>query len=385
MRHTEHVIPSAQRAVRQMTTSFLDDNAHIPARGQLDVTDAPGVSDMPGITTAAVNDALERLYDFFVENYPAIVAMPSAFATARQGLPLVAEPHELANTVLSKLADRITDSTSRSELDERLEKYSRLGYIYRCMENENNDQARRQRRIRPLPDQPEQLDGFQTLDRPLGRDDEEDRHNLTTVLNVLRIRADRSDVHPTCLTPLHIRCWQAVVDGHGAQAALAKELHVDPSRITQIKASASAKVHESLYVAGVLASPGTLGDAERINACLDIYDATRGPDRTLSTEQRARLATAAPTVRIDPTDGQRADHRAAASRYLRRKDKRALRAEVATSTDRRERFDTEFAASLHTAEVTQAVAVKNPHPNCALNCSAHNPVHDRVIFEIEWT
>ena len=165
--------------------------------------------------------------------------------------------------------------------------------------------------------------------------DDEDRRNLVVLLQTLRDRAERADPSATCLTTLHVRCWQAVVAGRGAQASLARELKVDPSRISQIKSSATAKVRESLYVAGVLAHPGTLSDADRIHACLDVYDATGGPARALTTAQRAWLATAALAVTVSPSNGQRADARAAADRYLRRKDKKSLREKI--SADERHR------------------------------------------------
>ena len=111
--------------------------------------------------------------------------------------------------------------------------------------------------------------------------DDEDRRNLVVLLQTLRDRAERADPSATCLTTLHVRCWQAVVAGRGAQASLARELKVDPSRISQIKSSATAKVRETLYIAGVLAHLGTLSDADRIHACLDVYDATAGPARAL--------------------------------------------------------------------------------------------------------
>ena len=240
---------------------------------------------------------------------------------------MAAEPPELINTVLSKLADRINQARTATELAERAGAYCRLGYVYRAMENENNDYGRRQLRLRPLSDQNEALTGAGRRRRAIG-DDDEDRRNLALLLQTLRNRAERATPRATCLTTLHVRCWQAVVAGHGAQATLARELKVDPSRISQIKSSATAKVRETLYIAGVLGQPGTLSDADRIHACLDVYDVTAGPARALTTEQRARLATAALAVKVSPANGQRADSRAAADRYLRRKDKKGLREKI---------------------------------------------------------
>ena len=360
-----------------MSTSYLDGDPRI-------TTDGPPAADQtPNVSAAMVTAALQQLYGFFVEHHDELLAMPSSFASVKQGLPLASEPAELINTVLSKLADRINQARTAAELAERASAYCRLGYLYRAMENENNDYGRRQLRLRPLSDQNEAPTVGQAGDEQSG--DDEDRRNLALLLRTLRNRADRATPRTTCLTTLHVRCWQAVVAGHGAQAALARELKVDPSRISQIKSSASAKVRETLYVAGVLGQPGTLGDADRIHACLDVYDVTAGPARALTSEQRARLATAALAVKVSPANGQRADSRAAADRYLRRKDKKALREKIAADVDQRQEFEAEFADLLHAAEIAQSSAIGHPHPNCTLNCDPHNPQHDRIIWHIEWT
>ena len=347
-------------------------------------TVSPTAEQGPDAAAAAVTATLQQLYGFFVEHYDEILAMPGSFASVRRGLPLAAEPSELVNTVLSKLADRINQARTATELAERVRAYCRLGYVYRAMENENNDFGRRQLRLRPLSDQNEDLTERPAAGERSGGDDE-DRRNLAILLDALRNRAERATPRATCLTTLHIRCWQAVVAGHGAQATLARELKVDPSRISQIKSSATAKVRETLYIAGVLGHPGTLGDADRIHACLDVYDVTAGPARALTTEQRARLATAAHAVKVSPAEGQRADPRVAADRYLRRKDKRSLREKINGDVQQRQEFEAEFADSLHAAEIAQSSAVGHPHPNCTLNCDPHNPQHDRVIWHIEWT
>jgi hypothetical protein len=105
----------------------------------------------------------------------------------------------------------------------------------------------------------------------------------------------------------------------------------------------------------------------------------------LTTAQRAWLATAALAVTVSPASGQRADARAAADRYLRRKDKKSLREKISDDDQQRRKFEAEFAELLHTAEVAQANAIEHSHPNCTLNCDPHNPQHDRVIWHIEWT
>jgi hypothetical protein len=360
-----------------MRTPYLDDDPRIAPGG------LPASGQTPDVFAAAVTASLQKLYRFFVDQHAEILAMPRSFASVKQGLALAAEPPELINTVLSRLADRLNQARTAAELAERTEAYCRLGYIYKAMENENNDCGRRQLRLRPLSD-----DWDRSAEGPTGGegpgDDDEDRRNLAVLVHTLRDRAERAAPSTTCLTTLHVRCWQAVVAGHGAQASLARELKVDPSRITQIKSSAAAKVRETLYVAGVLAKPGTLGDADRIHACLDVYDVQSGP-RALTTEQRARLATAALAVKVSPAKGQRADSQAAADRYLRRKDKKSLRENVSADVERRREFETEFAESLHAAETAQSSAIGHPHPNCTLNCDPHNPQHDRVIWHIEWT
>ena len=360
-----------------MSMSYLDDDPRVAADG------LPVAEQGPDASAAAVTAALQQLYSFFVEHYDDISAMPGSFSSVRRGLPLAAEPPELINTVLSKLADRVNQARTATELAERVGAYCRLGYVYRAMENENNDYGRRQLRLRPLSDRNDDLtEGPATGERS---GDDEDRRNLAVLLHTLRNRAERATPRATCLTTLHVRCWQAVVAGHGAQAALARELKVDPSRISQIKSSATAKVRETLYIAGVLGQPGTLGDADRIHACLDVYDVTSGSARALTTEQRARLATAAHAVKVSPVEGQRADPRAAADRYLRRKDKKSLREKIDANVEQRQEFESEFAELLHAAEIAQASAIGHPHPNCTLNCDPHNPQHDRVIWHIEWT
>ena len=79
-----------------MRTSYLDDGARIAAHG------LPASDQVPDVPAAAVTAALQTLYGFFVEHYAEIVAMPSSFASVKQGLPLAVEPSELVNTVLSK-------------------------------------------------------------------------------------------------------------------------------------------------------------------------------------------------------------------------------------------------------------------------------------------
>ena len=363
--------------VRQMRTSYLGGDPRTAPNG------APSADRAADVTAAEITAALQNLYRFFVDHYAEILAMPGSFASVKQGLPLAAEPSELVNTVLSKLADRINLARTPTELAERADAYCRLGYVYKAMENENNDCGRRQLRLRPLSDDWDQS----TEGSPAGErsGDEEDRRNLAVLLQTLRSRAERAAPRATCLTTLHVRCWQAVVAGRGAQASLARELKVDPSRISQIKSSATAKVREALYIAGVLGKPGTLGDGDRIEACLDVYDVTSGPARALTSEQRARLATAALAVKVSPAKGQRADSHAAADRYLRRKDKKSLREKIGADVERRLEFEAEFADLLHGAETAQATAISHPHPNCTLNCDPHNPQHDRVIWQIEWT
>ena len=110
------------------------------------------LTELPDVPAAAVTAALQTLYGFFVEHYAEIVAMPSSFTSVKQGWPLAVEPSELVNTVLSKMADRISQAKSATELADRADAFCRLGYVYRAMENENNDSGRRQLRLRPLPD-----------------------------------------------------------------------------------------------------------------------------------------------------------------------------------------------------------------------------------------
>jgi hypothetical protein len=370
-------VVQAREEVSRLRTSYRDDGVRIAAHG-------PAASDeLPDVPAAAVTSALQTLYGFFVEHYAEIVAMPSSFTSVKQGWPLAVEPSELVNTVLSKMADRISQAKSATELADRADVFCRLGYVYRAMENENNDSGRRQLRLRPLPDDWEHREDGPAVEGPTAHD--EDKRNIAVLVQTLRNRAERAAPSATCLTALHVRCWQAVVAGRGAQASLARELKVDPSRISQIKSSATAKVRETLYIAGVLAHRGTLSDADRIHACLDVYDTTGGPARALTTEQRARLATAALEVKESPANGQRVDAQAAAARYLRRKDKKELRERIEADVQRRRQFEAEFAELLHGAEVAQSSAIDHPHPNCTLNCDTHNPQHDRVIWHIEWT
>ena len=107
---------------------------------------------VPDVSAAEVTAALQTLYGFFVEHYAEIVAMPGTFASVKRGLPLAVEPSELINTVLSKMADRLSRAKTATELAERADAFCRLGYIYRAMENENNDSGRRQLRVQSLSD-----------------------------------------------------------------------------------------------------------------------------------------------------------------------------------------------------------------------------------------
>ena len=377
-RGTEWNLSSCWGGVSHMRTSYIENGARVAAHGV-----SASESLVLDVTAADVTAALQTLYDFFVQHYAEILAMPGTFASVKRGLPLAVEPSELINTVLSKMADRLNRAKTAAELTERADVFCRLGYIYRAMENENNDSGRRRSRVQSLSDDWERCDDNPSVDERPG--DDEDRRNLVVLLQTLRDRAERADPSATCLTTLHVRCWQAVVAGRGAQASLARELKVDPSRISQIKSSATAKVRETLYIAGVLAHPGTLSDADRIHACLDVYDATGGPARALTAAQRAWLATAALAVTVSPSRGQRADARAAADRYLRRKDKKGLREKISADDQQRREFEAEFAELLHSAEVAQANAIQHSHPNCTLNCDPHNPQHDRIIWHIEWT
>ncbi len=207
---------------------------------------------------------------------------------------------------------------------------------------------------------------------------------LQRVIDVLRIRGEGPGPRPTCLTPLHVRCWQAVLSGRGGQTELARELGVTPSRLSQIKASAASKVHETLYIAGILGPPGALTSPRTILTCLDLYDGVPGGDRLHSPAARARLAAAALSVTVSDDQGQRVDARAAAERYLRRRDKAPLRSRLAACHEDRRQFDSDFAVALHTLEAAQAAASGSPHPNCVLNCAAHNPVPDRVVWDWPW-
>jgi hypothetical protein len=358
-----------------MTTSHPGNDA--------DVTGAVSPTRLAPVSDEAVADALERLYEFFVDQYAAIVAMPSSFDSAKQGMRLAAEPEELAHTVLSKLADKLETSSTTAELEDRLRKFCSPSYIYRVMENANIDLARHQQRIRPLGEVYGQVEDLQGSHESTDAERDGHEQNARTLLEVLLDRSMSHKPGATCLTPLHVRCWQAVVTGRGAQSQLAQELGVDRSRITQIKASAVSKVQLALYVAGILGPPETLRSAGGINACLDTYDGLSGR-QALDVAQRARLAVAAPTVQTTPTHGQRADHRAAASRYLRRKDKKALSERFAADDDARAQFYADFADTLHAAEAAQAASVCNPYPNCTLDCDFHNPVHDRIVWEAWW-
>ena len=130
----------------QLRASYRDDGARIAPHG-LSASDQ--VPDVPG---AAVTAALQTSYDFFVEHYAEIVAMPGSFASVKHGWPLAVEPSELVNTVLSKMADRIsqakvghgTHRPGQHLLPTRL-RLPRNG-------EENNDSGRHQLRLRPLPD-----------------------------------------------------------------------------------------------------------------------------------------------------------------------------------------------------------------------------------------
>ena len=176
-----------------MRTSYRDDGVRIAAHGRFGVR-----SSVPDVPAAEVTAALQTLYGFFVEHYAEIVAMPGSFASVKQGLPLAVEPSELINTVLSKMADRISQAKTAAELAERADAFCRLGYVYRAMENENNDSGRRQLRLRSLSDDWERCaDDPSVGERPA---DDEDRRNIVVLLQTLRNRAERAAPSATCLT-----------------------------------------------------------------------------------------------------------------------------------------------------------------------------------------
>ena len=120
-----------------------------------------------------------------------------------------------------------------------------------------------------------------------------------------------------------------MVAGHGAQASLARELKVDPSRISQIKSSATRQGSRELYVAGVLGQPGTLerrGPDTRLPRCLRRDGgAGSGTDHRTARAARDRRACGEGEPRrrgSGPTPGSRLIGICA------RKDKRSLREKI---------------------------------------------------------
>ena len=141
---TEWIRCSCSGGVSHMRTSYVENGARVAAHGLVASESLAPTSLLPTVTAA-----LQTLYDFFVEHYAEIVAMPGNFTSVKRGLPLAVEPPELINTVLSKMADRLSRAKTAAELTERADAFCRLGYVYRAMENENNDSGRRQLR-RPV-------------------------------------------------------------------------------------------------------------------------------------------------------------------------------------------------------------------------------------------
>jgi hypothetical protein len=326
---------------------------------------------------------VEGLYEFFAEQLDQLRRMPSTFASVRAGLRLVVEPDDLISIVLGKLVDRLFAAPDRDELLLRSAKFRSLGYVYKAMEHEAIDRARVATRHTAWPDDyPDRSDGIDEADERRDAMVASTRR-LGVIISTLRDRSGRAAPPTTCLTNIHQACLAAVKEGRGSQSSLAAALGVDDSRISQIKKQVTGKIKETIYIAGILGPECGLDQPELINAALDVYDGT-APERVLSSSQRAKLTAASAEVRTKIDHGQRADPGAAAALYLRRKDKKGVRDDIAAGgASALQAFTLGFGRDLHDAESAHAVACRVTHPNCSACCSPHNPDPDRIVWPVD--
>ena len=143
----------------------------------------------------------------------------------------------------------------------------------------------------------------------------------------------------------------------GNQAAAAAELGISRQAVSQsLKAVASA-LTITRYIAGVLATPGTLLNPSLIHAHLDQFDQLlKRPD---GARHHSVITAAAPAVRTTPDRGTRVQRA-----LLVNQDQVACHEQV---------------EAVHAAETYLARLTGTPHPNCVNACECHTQQLDRVI------
>ncbi len=354
------------------------------------LADPAGPAGEPGPSAQQRQEARRALRSFFEIHHDELSTLGAQLAFGRvYGRSGYFRPEEYLSFAYVRIAARLESSPSPEALVERLADCLQVRYVYVAMRNSARHLFAQLKTDVPVW---EALPEHDVTEVPTVVNGDSD--TLAVIVSTLRERAVRQRPAATALSELHVRCWLAVLSNdRGAQSQLARDLGVDRSRITQIKRSGRAKVLETLYLAGILGPPGALKSSEEIHRCLDAFEEA-GPDTAGGTDpaggpgpltpiQRAHLQTAALAVTVREQHGQRADHRAAAQLHLKRRDHAGLRADIDEGEVELDDYLNAFATVLHGAESRHAERLEHSYPNCTLNCDDHNPVHDRVVWEVE--
>ena len=143
----------------------------------------------------------------------------------------------------------------------------------------------------------------------------------------------------------------ALAGEHGNQSAIAEELGLARSTVSERLGRVRQALQLTHYVVGVLGA-ARFTDEELVDGQLDAFEAF---GRT-QPKHRIRLEGACPHVLTTPTTGTRVS----VDKY------------TASRPD-----EPDAVGQLHAAESSWATAVRNPHPNCVTICRPHNPRPDR--------
>lgn len=325
--------------------------------------------------------AIAQVSAYFEEHFTDLVALACRVRLGPvYGRDHYFSPDEYVSFAYLRIAAHLDASTDADDLAARLARCLQPSYLYVTMRHAALDLAKTLKSDQVTWDG-EMPDAAVAEEWPA--DLRADVETCGALLQVLRERGERPEPPRTALTQRHLDCWTAMIrDGRGALTQLALRLGVDKGRVSQLITEAKSKVREALYLAGILAAPGTLGSPREIHGCLDVYD-DRSARPALDRVQRAALETGANAVTISQTSGQRADHRRAAELHLKRRSHKALAKAISAGEHPFDAWAADFAQTLHAAESRHAEQIASQHPNCTLSCDRHNPVSDRVIWEVD--
>lgn len=143
----------------------------------------------------------------------------------------------------------------------------------------------------------------------------------------------------------------ALAGEHGNQSAIAEELGLARSTVSERLRRVRQALQLTHYVVGVLGA-ARFTDEELVDGQLDAFEAFGHTQP----KHRIRLEGACPHVLTTPTTGTRVS----VDKY------------TASRPD-----EPDAVGQLHAAESSWATAVRNPHPNCVTICQPHNPRPDR--------